>query len=241
MSKKIKLTSLLISTMVILPTFGSYRVTIPLEIKQGGALQNNTISFGTDKNTNSGETPSTNCIYNSGSLVQVLRSPVEIYQAGDRAYIYNNNLLGFYSPSNGMTPPSGLSMGKKQTLSFEAPADDYEICFDSNWPKPNENTDEPIGPSGPSGPDWTPECILNTSTDYAAINTTNGAREFHSQTFGLNHLTVPHWIYTPADYDPNRAGSYKYYDNSEQTGDERVSGPNPDFSYSEICRVRKRD
>lgn len=238
MSKKIKLTSLLITTMVILPTFGSYRVTIPLEIKQGGALQNNTIIFGTDKNTNDGETPSTNCIYNSQNKVQILTSQIGQYQIGDTGYIFNNRMIVIASPSNGTTAPDGLSMGKKQGANKDVPADDYEICFDSNWPDPTESPNQPIDPDNS---DWTPECILNTSTDYAAINTINGTREFHSQTFGLNHLTVPHWIYTPADYDPNRADSYKYYDNSEQTGDERVSGPNPDFSYSEICRVRKRD
>lgn len=244
-SKKLKLTTLLIAMACVLPSLASYKMTIPLEITQGGALADNTIVFGSTPktDTNNGETPSNNCIYNSGSFVQELKSPVENYQAGDRAYIYNNTPLGFYSPSNGMTPPSGVSMGKKQTLSFDAPANDYEICFDSTWVPPIGNPDDPIGPNPNehSGPDWTPECILNTSTDYAAISSTTGKREFHSVQFGLNHLVPSSWNYVPPDYNPNNPTSYIYFDQSEQSGDPRVSGPNTDFSYAQICRVRKRD
>lgn len=238
MSNTLKITALLIAMLGILPTSASFRVTIPLEVEKGGHLSNNTINFGAIKDTNGSEPQTINCVYNSSNLVQELNSPIGNYQAGDIVYVYNSRVLGFDSPSNGMTHPNGVSKGKKQTTDFENGTTDYEICFNSSWVPPTENPNQPIDPDNS---DWTPECILNTSTDYAAINTTNGKREFHSTTFGLNHLTASGWIYTPEDYDPNRAGSYKYYDNSEQTGDERVSGPNPDFSYSEICRVRKRD
>lgn len=155
--KTLKLTTLLIAMIGILPTFAAYRIAIPLETTQGGSLPN-------------------------GSII-----------IGD-------------GPPPGPTNP---------------PVDDH------------------------TGPDWTPECILNTSSDYAAINTSNGTREFHSTTFGLINFSSPRWYYVPDNYEPDASpvstSSYIYFDNSEQTGDPRVSGPNPNYTYSKICRVKKME
>ena len=247
-TKTLKLTTLLIAMAGILPSLAAYRIAIPLETTQGGYLPNGSIVIGNVNQPTQPTPPSTNCVYNSETYVQMLKISNPTFEAGDRVFIYNNNLIGYDSPSNGLTPPNGLTAGTQQADLIETT--DFELCGDNleSYPAlpPIGGGGPPPGPIDPpvddqTGPDWTPECILNTTTDYAAINTLNNSREFHSTTFGLNHVAVPNWNYVPADYDPNNPSSYIYFDKSEQTGDPRVSGPNPDFTYSEICRVRKRD
>lgn len=246
-SKKLKLTTLLIAMACVLPSLASYKMTIPLERTQGGALPDGSINMGNSNGSGNQPTPpSTNCLYDSGTFVKMLKVSNGTFGSGDRIYIYNNNLIGYYSPSNGLTPPNGLSAGEQKSNDMDTV--DFELCGDnlSNYPALPPVGGPPTGPIDPpddghSGPDWTPECILNTSTDYAAISSTTGQREFHSVQFGLNHLVPSSWNYVPPDYNPNNPTSYVYFDQSEQTGDPRVSGPNADFSYAQICRVRKRD
>lgn len=249
--KTLKLTTLLIAMVGILPTLAAYRIAIPLETTQGGALPNGSIIIGDGTNTGNQPTPpSTNCLYDSGTFVQMLKASNGTFESGDRVYIYNNNLIGYYSPSNGLTPPNGLSAGEQK--SNDTVTVDFELCGDnlSNYPALPPVGGPPPGPIDPpvddhTGPDWTPECILNTTTDYAAINTSNGTREFHSTTFGLTNFASPRWYYVPDNYDPDASpvstSSYIYFDNSEQTGDSRVSGPNPNYTYSKICRVKKME
>lgn len=248
MNRILKLIPLLATMLMLSSSFAEYRVNLPLETTQGGNLPNGSISFG---NTgNEGEPPSTNCIYSqeNGSMATFFKQDVGSFKAGDKGYIYQGKIIGYYSPSNGYpSVPAGISAG---VFKIGNPiSDNYEICVTNpnSYPAlPNiGDAPPPIDPENPdnnqSGPDWTPECILNTSTDYAAISNTTGKREFHSIQFGLNHLVPSSWNYVPPDYDRNNPTSYVYFDQSEQTGDSRVSGPNPDFSYSQICRVRKRD
>jgi hypothetical protein len=249
-TKTLKLTTLLIAMVGILPTFAAYRIAIPLETTQGGALPTGSIVLGNVTNPDNGTPPpaSTNCIYNDDNLVVVFNKENSVYKVGDELYGYNQTIIGFNIPSRGFTVPSGLSKGARKDDGSNPDAMMYEICSDNfssypSLPPLSGPGPEPIDPpvDDRSGPDWTPECILNTTTDYAALNTLNNSREFHSTTFGLNHVAVPNWNYVPADYDPNNPSSYIFFDKSEQSGDPRVSGPNPNFSYSEICRVRKRD
>lgn len=251
MSRILKITPLLAAMLILSPTFAQYRMNMPLENTQGGNLPNGSISFGDKNNSgNEGETPSTNCSYSqeSGSLVTFFKQDLGPFKAGDRGYIYQGNIIGYYSPSNGYpSVPTGISVGD---LKFgDTMTDNYEICVDNanNYPVlPNiAGGPPPIDPENPdtgtSGPDWTPECILNTSSDYAAIETSTGKYFFNSTSFGLNNYNSPRWYYVPANYDPNNPSSYIYFDKSEQTGEPRVSGPNPNYTYAQICRVRKMD
>lgn len=182
----------------------------------------------------------------------MLNSANETFQSGDKVFVYNGKLIGFYSPSNGRNTPNGLSAGKQQSV--EEVTTNFELCGDNleNYPvvppvvtgPPIENpelpTEDPELPTeDPS--DRTPECILNTSSDYAAIETSTGKYFFNSTSFGLNNYNSLRWYYVPEDYDPNNPSSYIYFDKSEQTGEPRVSGPNPNYSYSQICRVRKME
>jgi hypothetical protein len=246
MYKILKITPLLATMLILTPTFAEYQVNMPLETNQGGRLPNGSISFGDKNNSENEQTPpSTNCIYNSGTFVQMLNSANETFQAGDKVFIYNNILIGFYSPSNGRNTPNGLSSGKQQ--STEGDTTNFELCGDNleNYPAvppvvtgpPNENPEFPT--EDPS--DRIPECILNTSSDYAAIETSTGKYFFNSTSFGLNNYNSPRWYYVPENYDPNNPSSYIYFDKSVQTGEPRVSGPNPNYSYAQICRVRKME
>lgn len=58
----------------------------------------------------------------------------------------------------------------------------------------------------------------------------------YSAAFGVS-ATSNNWYYVPADYDPDREGSYIYLDNGDAA--ERVEGSNTDYTYAGICRVRK--
>lgn len=253
-SKKFKLTTLLIAMVSIVPTLASYNMSIPLETALGGALPDGSINIGNGTDSGNPSTPpSSNCIYDNGTFVVQLNRPDDGFQKGDKFYWYNGIVIAWDSPSNGFTAPAGLSTGAFKTTNPEQQTDDlHELCADN--PSSYPPFVFPTGPDGPpptgpidppindqTGPDWTPECILNTSTDYAAQSKSTGKREFHSVTFGLNHLVPSGWNYVPSDYNPNNPTSYIYFDHSEQTGDPRVSGPNADFTYAEICRVRKRD
>jgi hypothetical protein len=246
MSKLLKITTMLMITSFSQLTFAAYQVAVPLEMDAGGGLPNGSVSFGKGDNTeNEGEAPSTNCIYDNQNYVVLYGVADGPYQIGDMIFIAGESVISYYSPSNNKFIKPGLSKGKQmqsypQGSVFEICANDlsiYPIMGDVD-----EDDRPPIDDH--TGPDWTPECILNTSTDYAARNTIDGTREFHSTTFGLNHFKPTTWYYVPADYDPESSpvttSSYIYFDNFRED-DERISGPNPNFGYSEICRVKKME
>ena len=242
MSKKLKLTTLLIAMACVLPSLASYKMTIPLETTQGGALPDGSINMGNGNGSGNQPTPpSTNCLYDSGTFVKMLNISNGTFGSGDRIYIYNNNLIGYYSPSNGLTPPNGLSAGKQKYNVMDTV--DFELCGDnlSNYPAlppvegppPQPPIDKPVDPEDP---DLIPECLpLDTINNYAAYDRVAGKYEYNSTTYGIDHVRV-NWVYKPADYDPNRPGSYQYLREVNDT----VSGPNPNYDYNAICRVRHR-
>ena len=242
----LKITPLLAAMLILTPTFGEYRVNMPLENTQGGLLPNGSISFGDKNNSGNEQTPpSTNCIYNGGTFVQMLNSANETFQAGDKVFVYNGKLIGFYSPSNGRNTPNGLSAGKQQ--STEEVTTNFELCGDNleNYPvvppivtgPPIENPELPTeDPVDDNESDTTPECIFDINTDYSARDEITGKYIMYSAAFGVS-ATSNNWYYVPADYDPDREGSYIYLDNGDAA--ERVEGSNPDYTYAGICRVRK--
>jgi hypothetical protein len=245
MSKLLKITTMLMITSFSQFTFAAYQVALPLEMDAGGGLPDGSISFGDKGNTDNGENPSNNCIYDDNNLVVVYEQPDREFQIGDMMFIFNQSVISYYSPSNNKFIKPGLSKGKQMESYPEGKL--FEICGDnlSSYPMmPPVDMDERPPEDDHTGPDWTPECILNTSTDYAATNIIDGTQEFHSNTFGLNHLKLDNWYYVPDDYDPDRSptntSSYIYFDNYSE-GDERISGPNPNFEYSEICRVKNME
>lgn len=245
MSKILKITPLLAAMLILTPTFAEYRVNVPLETTQGGRLPDGSISFGdTDNSGNNGETPSANCMYDNNNFIILMTQaqPDRSYQAGDMMFVADSTVISYFSPSNNKFPKPGLSVGKE----METYEDEkyFEICGDnlSNYP-PMGGVDQEEEPpvDDHTGPDWTPECILNTSSDYSAIETSTDKYFFNSTSFGLNNYNSPHWYYVPENYDPNNPSSYIYFDKSVQTGEPRVSGPNPNYSYAQICRVRKME
>lgn len=251
MSKLLKITTMLMITSFSQLTFAAYQVALPLEMDAGGGLPNGSVSFGKDNNTdNEGNEPSSNCIYNNENRVIVVSQnmPDDNFAAGDMIFVAEQTVISYYSPSNNKSPKPGLSKGKQ--MESDSMATYFEICANdlSIYP-PMGGVDSDDSPNPPvddhTGPDWTPECILNTGSDYAAINTSNGTREFHSTTFGLISFASPRWYYVPDNYDPDASpvttSSYIYFDKSEKTGDPRVSGPNPNYTYSEICRVKNME
>lgn len=167
MFKILKITPLLAAMLILTPTFGEYRVNMPLENTQGGLLPNGSISFGDKNNSGNEQTPpSTNCIYNGGTFVQMLNSANETFQAGDKVFVYNGKLIGFYSPSNGRNTPNGLSAGKQQIT--EEVTTNFELCGDNleNYPvvppivtgPPIENPELPTeDPVDDNESDTTPE------------------------------------------------------------------------------------
>ena len=244
MSKLLKITTMLMITSLSQFTLAGYQVALPLETDDGGGLPNGSVSFGDKDNTGTdeGEIPSTNCIFNDENRVVKLnvQDPDRLFEIGDLMFLANEMVISYSSPSNNESPKPGLSKGKEMETTPHATL--YEICADDLSIYPimgpvDEDERPPVDDH--TGPDWTPECILNTSSDYAAINTTNDTREFHSTTFGLTNYTPSRWFYVPDNYEFDNPSSYIYFDKSEQTGDPRVTGPNPNYSYSEICRVRK--
>jgi hypothetical protein len=251
MSKLLKITTMLMITSLSQFTLAGYQIALPLEMDAGGGLPNGSVSFGDKDNTGpEGEIPSTNCIFNSENRVIQVNEyiPDRAYQIGDLIFVGNEMVIGYYSPSNNKVPKPGLSKGKQISTNqyekyFEICADDLSIYPILGDVDEVEDDRPPIDDH--TGPDWTPECILNTSSDYAAINKSNSSREFHSTTFGLINFASPRWYYVPADHDPDASpvttSSYIYFDKSEQTGDPRVTGPNPNYTYSEICRVKKME
>lgn len=131
MFKILKITPLLAAMLILTPTFGEYRVNIPLENTQGGLLPNGSISFGDKDSTgNEGETPSSNCSYSDeGTMVTFFKQDTGPFKAGDKGFVYQGNIIGYYSPSNGYpSVPAGLSAGKLQDR--DSTVDNYEICVD---------------------------------------------------------------------------------------------------------------
>lgn len=250
MSKLLKITTMLMITSLSQLTLAGYQVALPLEMEAGGGLPNGSISFGDKDNTgNGGETPD-NCRYDNEHRVIQVNEYVEErpFEIGDLIFIYSDTVIGYYSPSNNKSPKPGLSKGKEMESNQYVKI--FEICGDnlndlSKYP-PVGDVDEDERPpiDDHTGPDWTPECILNTSTDYAAINILDGTREFHSTTFGLNHLKPDNWYYVPDGYDPDSSpttiSSYIYFDKFRED-DTRISGPNPNLEYSELCRVKNKE
>lgn len=241
MSKIFKVTTLLSAILILSPTFANYRMTIPLESNIGGRLPNGSINFNQkDNENNQDNSVSNNCVYDNTHYVEVMNQ--DNYhrraKAGDATFVVNANVISIYSPSNNEFPKPGLSYGKEMETYPEASY--FEICGDNleSYP-PIGNPDGPEPVDENSGPDWTPECILNTTSDYAAINTTNGTRMFNSVTFGLTNFASPKWYYVPDNYDPENPSSYIYFDQQESEGGSRVTGPNPDYTYAPLCRVRK--
>lgn len=242
-TKKLKLTTLLIAMVGILPTFASYRIAIPLETTQGGALPNGSIVIGDGTNPDTSQPPSSNCIYDGGTFVVTLTGPEDKFKVGDKFYWYNGTVIAWDSPTNGYNAPAGLSMGAFKMHDPESTnVDMHELCADdpSSYP-PFVFPDDPGPPDVPDepepiDPDYTPECLpLDTTNNYAAYDKVAREYEYHSVTYGLNHVRA-NWTYKPADYDPNRPGSYQYLPEQNDT----VSGPNPNYEYNAICRVNKR-
>lgn len=241
-TKTLKLTTLLIAMAGILPSLAAYRIAIPLETTQGGALPNGSIVIGNVNQPTQPTPPSTNCVYNSESYVQMLKISNPTFEAGDRVFIYNNNLIGYDSPSNGLTPPNGLTAGTQQAELIETT--DFELCGDNleSYPAlpPIGGGGPPPGPIDPpvepEDPDLIPECLpLDTTNNYAAYDRIADKYEYNSTTYGIDHVRV-NWVYKPADYDPNRPGSYQYLPEVNDA----VSGPNPNYDYNAICRVKNR-
>lgn len=252
MSNLIKPIALFAAIITALPVFAGYRISVPLENLQGGSLPTGSIVIGnnnpstpSDNNDTSGKT----CTYDpvNGSMVTLFKQPMGPLKVGDRGYLYNGNIIGFYSPSNGHSgPPSGLAYGAKKESNSSM--ENFEICVDESKTYPTvpmpsgggDDDDEP--PYTPpeqedqTGPDWTPECIFNINSDYSAYDRVNRQYVMQSSQFGISVISRT-WYHVPADYDPEREGSYIYLDNSDDTG--VVSGPNPDYDYAGICRVRK--
>lgn len=254
MSKIIKTTTLLAAIATLLPVMAGYRVTVPLENDQGGALPKGSIIIGqiTENNNGNNDTDTTGkvCTYDmSGSMVTLFKQSYGPFKAGDKGYIYNGVPIGFYSPSNGYSgPPSGVARG--QIRDSDPEMDNYEICVDESKTYPpvpmptgsgDDNENPPYVPpteEDKTGPDWTPECIFNVNTDYSAYDRVNRQYVMQSSQFGISVISRT-WYHVPSDYDPDRAGSYIYLDNSSKTG--TSSGSNPDYDYAGICRVKKME
>lgn len=240
-SKTLKLTTLLIAMVGILPTLASYTMSIPLETTKGGALPNGSINFGDKDSDGNGESPANNCLYDNKNYIILVTEaqPDRHYEVGDMIFVAGERTISYYSPSNSKFPKPGLSRGKE----MESYSDEtyFEICGDNleNYPIMG-GVDSDYNPELPdddqTGPDWTPECLpLDTINNYAAYDKVAREYEYHSTTYGLDHVRAD-WTYKPADYDPNRPGSYQYLPEASDT----VSGPNPNYEYNAICRVNKR-
>lgn len=251
MKKTIKLTTLLVAMASISPSFAAFSVLIPLELTNGGSLPTGSIVIGSGNGGASNDNSSSNCLYNgdSANMVTYFKESMGALKAGDRGYVYQGNIIGFYSPSNGYSgPPAGVSVGSLQESSLSM--DNYEICVDDSktyptLPMPSGGgyeDDEEEPPYTPpeqedqTGPDWTPECILNVNSDYSAYDNVTHKYIMQSATFGISIVSNT-WYHVPSDYDPDRAGSYIYLHNANNQPS--VSGSNPDYSYAEICRVKK--
>jgi len=254
MSKIIKRTALIAAAITLVPVMAGYRVSLPLENAQGGSLPNGSIIIGQGNGNSSNENNDTDttgktCTYiPEGSMVTEFKQAMGALKAGDKGYVYNGNIIGFYSPSNGYSgPPSGVASGSLKESNPEM--NNYEICVDENksyptvpMPMPEDDNDFPpyVPPEQEdhTGPDWTPECIFNINSDYSAYDKVNRQYVMQSSQFGISIISRT-WYHVPADYNPDRAGSYIYLDNSYKTG--KFSGPNPDYEYAGICRVRKME
>lgn len=243
MSKLLKITTILMLASFSQLTLSGYQVALPLEMEAGGGLPNGSISFGDKDNTgNGGETPD-NCRYdNEHRVIQVNEYVVERpFEIGDLIFVYSDTVIGYYSPSNSKFPKPGLSKGKEMESNQYVKI--FEICGDnlndlSKYP-PVGDVDEderpPIDEDDHTGPDYTPECLpLDTTNNYAAYDEITGKYEFHSVTYGLNHIESGK-KYIPPDYDPNRAGSYIYL----REMNDAVFGPKPNNWYNAVCRVKK--
>jgi hypothetical protein len=251
MKKRIKLTALLVAIASVSPSFAEFSVLIPLELTNGGSLPTGSIVIGSGSGSESNDNQSGNCQYNgeTGYMVTYFKQPMGALKAGDKGYVYQGRIIGFYSPSNGHSgPPSGVTEGALKESNPQM--DNYEICVDDSKiyptvPMPSGGgyeDDEEEPPYNPpeqedqSGPDWTPECIFNINSDYSAYDTVNGKYVMQSSTFGISVISNT-WYHVPSDYDPDREGSYVYLHNANRIPS--VSGPNPNYEYTEICRVRK--
>lgn len=241
-SKILKITPLLAAMLILPPAFAEYRVNLPLETTQGGRLPDGSISFGNQDNSgNNGQTPSANCIYDNNNYIVLMTQaqPDRNYQAGDMMFVANSTVISYFSPSNNKFPKPGLSVGKE----METYEDEkyFEICGDnlSSYPSMGGVDQEEEPPvDDHTGPDWTPECILNTNSDYSARDEANNQYIMNSVQFGIS-ITSRTWYHVPNNYDPNVAGSYIYFDNGDAA--ERESGPNPNYTYAGICRVKKME
>lgn len=240
MLSKIKIATLLMTVSYTLPVLAEYRMFYPLEVAKQGSLPDGSISFGDGtKPPDSGVPPSTNCIYDDGgTLVIKLKGDDGKFKAGDQFYWYNGMMIAWHSPSNGFTPPAGLSIGEFKFNNPSDPNNDlHALC--ANDPASYPEFIPPQAPEEPeedtSGPDYTPECLpLDTTNNYSAYDDITGKHEFHSVTYGLNHIESGR-KYIPPDYDPNRAGSYIYL----REMNDSVLGPKPNNWYNAVCRVKK--
>jgi hypothetical protein len=185
------------------------------------------------------EEPSNNCIYDDKNYVIRIdeAQPDRFYSKGDLIFVADERVISYYSPANNKTPKPGLSKGQKiETYGDESY---FEICANdlSIYPITGGVDQEEMPPEEDThGPDYTPECLpLDTTNNYVAYDRVADQYEYNSTTYGIDHVRV-NWVYKPADYDEDRPGSYQYLPEESDT----VSGPNPNYDYNAICRVKKR-
>ncbi|WP_350613182.1 hypothetical protein [Pseudomonas sp. HY7a-MNA-CIBAN-0227] len=133
LKKIIALTALTAFPLIANATFTAY---YPLEVKVGGSLPDGSISIG-DGNQNTDPTDpvdptdpadESKCEFSNSpvSMIAAFKVANAPFAAGDMIYVYNNNYIGFYSPSNGLTPPSGITNGENKSNSSSSM--EFEIC-----------------------------------------------------------------------------------------------------------------
>ncbi|QUG90810.1 hypothetical protein GR140_19285 [Pseudomonas putida] len=120
-----------LSAMPVIANAG-YMAYYPLEVKLGGTLPDGSIVIGdgSGQPTNPTEPtePTTSCVFSNSPTSMMVAFKVDNapFLAGDIIIMYKGNLIGAQSPSNGMTPPSGLTNGEMKSNSSSSM--EFEVC-----------------------------------------------------------------------------------------------------------------